>query len=89
VKWLAIALLLTGILLTASKVPLDRKEAHRRADAVLYPLLIAAMNDYGLNHGDPNGPGHLDRMDAKDKERLKTLREAFYTWDEAIRQAGY
>jgi hypothetical protein len=88
VRWLAI-FLFAAVIFAATKIHLDSKEAHKQADSVLYPLLIAAMNDYGLNHGGVNDPGHLDKIDAKDKKRVEAVREAFKAWDGTIKQAGY
>jgi hypothetical protein len=65
------------------------REAHRRADSILWPLLVAAMNEYGQTHGGPNQPGHLDALDAKDIERIKNVRQAFREWSKAMEQAGY
>jgi hypothetical protein len=75
--------------LVASIVPLDSREAHKKADAIYYPLLIAAMNEYGLNHGGPNDPGHLDKIAAKDLRNIHSVREAYKNWNDAMKQAGY
>ncbi len=65
------------------------REAHRRADSILWPQLVATMNEYGMAHGGPNTPGHLDRIDAKDVERIKKVREAFREWSKAMAAGGF
>jgi hypothetical protein len=90
-RFLAVAIFLALVAWTSyvlSGAVLDR-EAHQRADSILWPLLVAAMNEYGQAHGGPNTPGHLDRVDAKDVERIQKVRLAFREWSKAMEQAGY
>jgi hypothetical protein len=75
--------------LIGTTLPLDSRECHQKADAVLYPLLIAAMNEYALNHGGINDPGHLDKIAAKDLRNIHSVREAYKNWNDAMKQAGY
>jgi hypothetical protein len=73
----------------AAKIPLDATDAHRRADAVLYPRLLSSLNEYSLDHGGVNDPGHFDKLDSKDVENIRAIRETFTAWNEAMKQAGY
>jgi hypothetical protein len=43
----------------AAKAPLDAIDAHRRADAVLFPRFVAAVNEYALAHGSFEAAGHF------------------------------
>jgi hypothetical protein len=73
----------------AARLPFDRIEVHKRADAVLWPQFIAASNEYALNHGGPNDPGHFEKLSAKDVQNIRAVRETFAAWNEAMKQAGY
>ena len=64
-------------------------DAHRRADAVLWPAFISASNDYALNHGALADPGHVDKIDAKDKKRFDATCVSFKAWRDAMTEAGY
>lgn len=64
-------------------------DAHRRADAVLWPAFISISNDYALNHGALADPGHVDKVDRKDKERFNATCAAFKAWRDAMTEAGY
>lgn len=86
------ALLMLSLLLTmaiASKLPVDSVDAHRRADGILYPRFMAAMNEFALDHGEPNDPGHFDKLHTQDVEHIRAVRETFKAWDQAMKQAGY
>jgi hypothetical protein len=85
---LAIFLLLAAAAI-AAKIPLDAREAHRTADAVLWPGFISASNNWAINHGGLDDPSHLSRIDAKDQERFHATCEAFEAWHKAMKQAGY
>jgi hypothetical protein len=82
-------LILLAIPAIPSKIPSDAKQAHKEADAILHPLLVAAMNDFSLHHGGIDDPGHLDKIDAQDKVRIQAFRDAFHKWDDAMKKAGY
>jgi hypothetical protein len=88
---LAAALMFSVLLTlaTAAKLPVDGIDAHRRADGILYPLLTAAMNEFALDHGGPNDPGHFDKLRTQDIEHIRAVRETFKAWDQAMKQAGY
>jgi hypothetical protein len=82
-------LVLIAAALIAAKIPLDGREAHQRADAVLWPAFISISNDYALQHGFVTDSGHLDKIDAKDKQRFDATVQAFKAWQDAMKQAGY
>jgi hypothetical protein len=63
--------------------------AHRRADAVLWPAFVSISNDWALNHGQLSDPGHVDKIDAKDKKRFDATCAAFKAWHDAMTEAGY
>jgi hypothetical protein len=83
------AVLMFSFLLTAGKLPDDSVDAHRRADAILYPRVMAAMNEFALDHGSSNDPGHFDKLASHDIEHIRAVRETFKAWDQAMKQAGY
>jgi hypothetical protein len=88
VKWLLVGLLLAAGVLAAHKLSLDR-EAHQRADAILWPAYVSVSNDWALNHGQVSDPSHLERVDAQDKKRFDAMCKAFEAWHDAMKQAGY
>ena len=65
------------------------QEAHRRADTVFYPELVARMNDWSISHGDPAASGHYQKFDSADKKRLDAARKAWKDFDQAWKDAGY
>jgi len=85
--WLALAAL--AAFAAAANLPQEARDAHRRGDEILYPRLVAAMNEYSLGHGLVIDPGHFQKLDAKDVERIRAVRETFRAWDEAMKAAGY
>jgi hypothetical protein len=91
--WLAaVAILVFGAALWAAAsrpIPQDPIEAHRLADGVLYPELVAAMNDFTSQHGRPNDLGHFHKFQADDVERIKLVRQKFAEWSRVMEQAGY
>lgn len=62
--------------------------AHDRADRVLVPAFISAMNDFTMHHetGDAN---HLRKLDAGDLKRWKAARKAWHDLEEAMGDAGF
>jgi hypothetical protein len=74
---------------SGARVNSDAADAHKRADAVLWPQFIATSNDWALNHGQLSDPGHVDKIDAKDKKRFDAACEAFKAWHDAMVEAGY
>jgi hypothetical protein len=75
--------------LLASKIPLNEREAHWKADAILWPAFISTSNDWALHHGQVSDPGHLDKINIQDKERYNVLCKNFAAWHDAMKQAGY
>jgi len=63
-------------------------EIHRRADGVLAPRFIAAMNEFQLAH-NPNDADHFLKVSAKDKQRWKAAVDAWRELEHAMRDAGY
>lgn len=86
-RWAIVVLFIAAAI--AAKIPLDATEAHREADAVLYPRLVAVMNEFALGHGTLETPGHLNKLNAQDVERWKATRAAWKNLDEAMKRAGY
>lgn len=87
-RFLAAALMFC-LLATAARPPVDSIDAHRRADGILYPRVMAAMNEFAFDHGSPNDPGHFDKLGTQDVEHIRAVRETFKAWNEAMKQAGY
>jgi hypothetical protein len=85
----AVLLILIVAAAIAAKVPFEAQDAHRRADAVLYPQFVATLNKWALAHGPLDDPGHLDKFDAQDAKRWKAVREDWKKFDEAMKAAGY
>jgi hypothetical protein len=85
-RLLIIVLLLLATLAAASS---DERDAHRRGDEVLYLRLVAALNEYALAHGSFSDPGHFQKLNAKDVENIRAVRETFTAWNEAMKEAGY
>ncbi len=82
-----------GMLLTMGLISIARGAtrdamAHDRADHVLIPAFISAMNDFSMNHttGDKD---HLLKVDAGDVKRWKAARKAWHDLEEAMNDAGY
>jgi hypothetical protein len=73
----------------AEKLPTDGRDAHQRADAVLWPAYISVSNDWALNHGQLSDPGHLEKFNTADKQRFDATCKAFEAWRNAMKQAGY
>lgn len=65
------------------------RQAHQRADAVLYPALIAAQNAWAISHGAFEDKGHYDKLNVGDKQRFDAACKAFDEWKKAMREAGY
>lgn len=66
------------------------REAHERADGVLWPTLVAGMNDWAETHMQEfNHKGHFDKLDAADHARVERIRSDFRAWNDAMREAGY
>lgn len=84
----SILILLTAAAI-AAKLPLDSRDAHLRADGVLFPRFEAALNEFALDHGGPNDAGHLDKLNKKDLENIRAVRETFTAWNDAMKLAGY
>ncbi len=63
-KYLLLVLIVAAAL--AAKLPLDSSEAHKRADGILYPRLVADLNEFALGHGSIEDRGHFDKLDKQD-----------------------
>jgi len=87
-KTLCLVVLLAATL-AARTLSEEAIDAHRRADGILYPRVMAAMNEFALDHGYPNDPGHFEKVHAQDAEHIRAVRESFKAWNEAMKQAGY
>jgi hypothetical protein len=73
-------------------LPVDAVEAHRYADAVLYPRFSAALNDFAYHHPQDNKPGswsHVQEIDVKDRKRWRAVRESWDELEAAMRRAGF
>jgi hypothetical protein len=70
--------------LSAEKLSIDAIEAHKRADAVLFPAFVSACNDYASQH-HPDEPGHFDKINKADRERLELANKRWHEFYEAIR----
>jgi hypothetical protein len=73
----------------AAKVPFEAQDAHRRADAVLYPQFVATLNKWALAHGPLDDPAHLGKFDAQDAKRWRATCDAWKELSEAMKAAGY
>lgn len=62
--------------------------AHDRADRVLMPAFISAMNDFNMHH-QAQESDHLQKMDAGDMKRWKAARDAWRKLDAEMSDAGF
>jgi hypothetical protein len=84
---------LLGMLLTMglwSKMSGASRDAmeHDRADRVLMPAFISAMNDFNMHH-QVRESDHLQKMDAGDMKRWRAARKAWKDLEEAMNDAGF
>jgi hypothetical protein len=85
----ALIILFCAALAGAAIIPELAREAHWRADAILWPAFISASNDWSFQHGQVSERGHLDKINTQDKKRYDTLCKDFEAWHDAMKQAGY
>lgn len=76
--------LISAAILRADDVRREAIELHRRADAVLFPAFVAACNDYSTQH-HVDEPGHLQKLDKGDRERLEVANKRWQEFYSAIK----
>ena len=84
-----VLILIFCVLGIAATTPSDARTAHWRADSILWPAFISVSNDWVLQHGTVDDPGHLDKINAQDKQRYDVLCKDFEAWHQAMKEAGY
>lgn len=86
-RWLILLILATALAGSTYDSPRD---AHERADGVLWPTLVAGLNIWSETHMRGfNDKGHFDKLDSADHARLERIRSDFKAWNDAMKQAGY
>jgi hypothetical protein len=85
---------LLGMFSAAAEASTVSEYSHSEADGIHWPRLMAAMNEFWRDHpkdreGEQHAWEHVRKLDRGDLERFKVVDDAFKTWRDAMKRAGY